>query len=64
MKPEAIQTDQFWRIDYRLYNPEGAGKSPLDHVRDMLLNIDYQKWGLNPRRSRQWRLSDRHGRSN
>lgn len=43
MKPEAIQTDQFWRIDYRLYNPEVAGKSPPDHIRDMLLNLGYQK---------------------
>lgn len=35
--------DQFWLIDYRLYDPEGDGKSKLDHVRDMLTNVVYQK---------------------
>jgi len=27
---------QYWIVDYRLYNPEGDGKSKLDHVREML----------------------------
>ncbi len=36
-------TDQFWLIDYRLYDPEGDGKSKLDHVRDMLTNVCYHK---------------------
>lgn len=31
-------TDPFWMIDYRLYNPERDGKSKLDHVREMLDN--------------------------
>src|SRR5512144_1859064 len=35
--------DQFWLIDYRLYDPAGDGKSKLDHVRDMLCNVGYQK---------------------
>ncbi|MCB0181769.1 MAG: transposase [Anaerolineae bacterium] len=35
--------DQFWLIDYRLYDPEGDGKSKLEHVRDMLTNICYHK---------------------
>jgi hypothetical protein len=35
--------DQFWVIDYRLYDPDGDGKSKLDHVRDMLLNVVYHK---------------------
>ena len=35
--------DQFWLIDYRLYDPDGDGKSKLDHVRDMLLNVVYHK---------------------
>jgi Transposase DDE domain len=35
--------DQFWLIDYRIYDPDGDGKSKLDHVRDMLINIVYQK---------------------
>ncbi len=25
-------TDQFWLIDYRIYDPEGDGKTKLDHV--------------------------------
>jgi len=37
------ETDQFWLIDYRLYDPEGDGKSKLDHVRDMLTNVRYHK---------------------
>jgi hypothetical protein len=32
------QTDQFWIIDYRIYDPERDGKSKLDHVREMLDN--------------------------
>ena len=35
-------TDQFWIIDYRLYEPEGDGKSKLDHMHDMLPNGVYQ----------------------
>lgn len=30
------ETEQFWAIDYRLYNPSADGKSKLDHVKDML----------------------------
>ena len=37
------QIDQFWIIDYRIYDPEGDGKTKLDHMRDMLLNCVYQK---------------------
>ncbi|MEM9089511.1 MAG: transposase [Cyanobacteria bacterium P01_F01_bin.53] len=36
-------TDQFWIIDYRIYDPDGDGKSKLDHVREMLLNIMHHK---------------------
>jgi hypothetical protein len=36
-------TDPFWFMDYRLYDPEGDGKSKLDHVREMLTNVVYQK---------------------
>lgn len=32
-------TDQFWLIDYRIYDPDGDGKTTLDHVREMLGNI-------------------------
>jgi hypothetical protein len=35
--------DQFWIIDYRIYDPEGDGKTKLDHVQDMLTNCVYQK---------------------
>jgi len=30
------ETDQFWIIDYRVYDPERDGKSKLDHVWEML----------------------------
>jgi hypothetical protein len=36
-------TDQFWLIDFRLYDPDGDGKTKLDHVRDMLSNIVHHK---------------------
>ena len=35
--------DQFWIIDYRIYDPDGDGKTKLDHVHDMLTNCVYQK---------------------
>lgn len=34
---------QSWVIDYRIYDPEGDGKSKLDHVEDMLQGIVYHK---------------------
>lgn len=37
------QIDQFWIIDYRIYDPDGDGKTKLDHMQDMLLNCAYQK---------------------
>ncbi len=37
------RTAQFWIIDYRLYDPAGDGKSKLDHVHEMLLNVVHQK---------------------
>ena len=37
------ETDQFWLIDYRMYDPDGAGKSKLEHVREMWSHIVYQK---------------------
>ena len=36
-------SDQFWLIDYRIYDPDGDGKTKLDHVREMLSNIVYEK---------------------
>jgi hypothetical protein len=32
------EVDQFWIIDYRIYDPDRDGKTKLDHVRDMLDN--------------------------
>jgi hypothetical protein len=40
VNPEA---DQFWIIDYRIYDPDGDGKTKLDHMQDMLLNCVHQK---------------------
>jgi hypothetical protein len=37
------ETDQFRLVDYRIYDPEGDGKTKLDHVREMLSNIVYEK---------------------
>ncbi|MBE9182984.1 transposase [Oculatella sp. LEGE 06141] len=36
-------TNQFWLIDYRVYDPDGDGKSKLDHVNDMLINVVHHK---------------------
>ena len=37
------ELDQFWIIDYRLYDPDGDGKTKIDHVQEMLVNCIYQK---------------------
>lgn len=31
------ETHQYWIVDYRIYDPDGDGKSKLDHVREMLV---------------------------
>jgi hypothetical protein len=36
-------TDQYWVIDFRIYDPEGDGKSKLEHVHDMLTNVVHHK---------------------
>ncbi len=36
-------TGQFWVIDYRIYDPDGDGKTKLDHVEDMLLGLVHHK---------------------
>lgn len=33
------ETDQFWAIDYRIYNPDVDGRDKNDHVKDMLKNV-------------------------
>ena len=35
--------DQFWLIDYRIYDPDCDGKSKLDHVQEMLSHTVYHK---------------------
>lgn len=37
------ETDQFWIIDYRVYDPDGDGQTKLDHMREMLTNVVFQK---------------------
>ena len=37
------ELDQFWIIDYRIYDPDRDGETKLDHMQDMLLNCGYQK---------------------
>src|SRR6476469_7078532 len=37
------ELDRFWIVDYRIYDPEGDGKSKLDHVADMLTHTVYPK---------------------
>jgi Transposase DDE domain len=31
-------TGQYWIVDYRIFDPEGDGKTKLDHVREMLVS--------------------------
>lgn len=37
------ETQEFWIIDYRIYDPESDGKSKLAHVKDILTNLKYHK---------------------
>ncbi len=37
------ELDQFWVIDYRIYDPDGDGKSKLDHVQEMLSHTTSHK---------------------
>jgi Transposase DDE domain len=37
------ELEQFWLIDYRIYDPTGDGQSKLDHVRQMLSHTVYHK---------------------
>lgn len=37
------ETGQFWVIDYRIYEPDGDGKTKLDHVVEMLQSLLYSK---------------------
>ena len=35
--------DQFWLIDYRIYDPDNDGKTKLEHAQDMLLGAAHHK---------------------
>jgi hypothetical protein len=35
--------NSYWVIDFRIYDPDGDGKTKLDHVKDMLLHTVYSK---------------------
>lgn len=37
------ELDDFWILDYRIYDPEGDGKSKLAHLQEMLSHTVYQK---------------------
>jgi len=37
------ETDQFWIVDYRVYDPDVDGKSKIDHLQEMLRNLGHQK---------------------
>ncbi len=37
------KTLQFWVIDYRIFNPENDGLSKVDHVKNMLISLVYQR---------------------
>jgi hypothetical protein len=37
------ELDQFWIIDYRLYDPDRDGKTKPDHVQEMLVNCIYHR---------------------
>jgi len=36
------ETENFWLIDYRIFDPEAGGKTKLDHVREMLGSVAHR----------------------
>nr|WP_230967820.1 hypothetical protein [Nostoc sp. WHI] len=36
-------TQNFWVIDYRIFNPDNDGLTKIDHVKNMLQGLVYQK---------------------
>jgi hypothetical protein len=36
------ETERFWVIDYRIFDPERDGKTKLDHVREMLRSVAHR----------------------
>jgi hypothetical protein len=37
------ETENFWVIDYRIFDPERDGKTKLEHVRDMLGSVSHRE---------------------
>ena len=37
------ETEQFWAIDWRVFDPDKDGKNKNDHVKEMLNNLHYHK---------------------
>lgn len=37
------ETEQFWVMDYRIFDPETDGKTKLDHVEEMLRSAEHRK---------------------
>jgi hypothetical protein len=37
------ETDQFWAIDWRVFDPDKDGRGKMDHVREMLHNLHHHK---------------------
>jgi Transposase DDE domain len=37
------ETENFWVIDYRIFDPETDGKSKLDHVEEMLRSVEHRR---------------------
>ena len=37
------KTLDFWVIDYRIFNPDNDGLTKIDHVKNMLIGLVYQK---------------------
>jgi hypothetical protein len=37
------ETGAFWVIDYRIYDPDGDGKTKIDHLLEMLQGVVYSK---------------------
>jgi hypothetical protein len=37
------KTEDFWVIDYRIFDPETDGKTKLDHVEEMLRSVEHRR---------------------
>src|SRR5215210_5379631 len=37
------QTECFWVVDYRIFDPDTDGKSKLDHVKEMLRSVEHRR---------------------